>query len=99
MIRLTAIVLLAFATTASGEVETYLETPLKNPFGLTRGPDGALYVCDTGNHCIRRIAMDKRVTTVAGQQALVCFSKREIPPAARLLLTDIFELLISTAAI
>ena len=39
---------------------------LNNPFGLARGPDGALYVCDTDNHRIRKITADGRITTVAG---------------------------------
>ncbi len=39
---------------------------LNNPFGLGRGPDGALYVCDTDNQRIRRIAPDGTISTVAG---------------------------------
>ena len=39
---------------------------LNGPFGLVRGPDRAIYVCDTMNHAIRRIAADGRITTVAG---------------------------------
>ena len=39
---------------------------LDNPFGVARGPDGALYVCEVGNHCIRRIAPDGTISTVAG---------------------------------
>ncbi|MBO0862565.1 MAG: hypothetical protein J2P21_29510 [Chloracidobacterium sp.] len=39
---------------------------LDNPFGLTRGPDGALYVCDVMNHVIRRIDRNGVITTVAG---------------------------------
>lgn len=39
---------------------------LRGPFGLVRGSDGAIYVCDTMNHAIRRIAADGRITTVAG---------------------------------
>ena len=66
MTRLLTTLALVFTATASAKVETYVAEPLNNPFGLTRGPDGALYVCDTGNHCIRRIAEDKPVTTVAG---------------------------------
>lgn len=37
------------------------------PFGLVIGPDGALYVCEISNHCIRRI--DEKtgtISTVAG---------------------------------
>jgi len=39
---------------------------LNNPFGIVKGPGGALYVCDTGNHVIRRIATNGIITTVAG---------------------------------
>jgi sugar lactone lactonase YvrE len=40
---------------------------LNNPYGLTTGPDGALYICDIDNHVIRRIDLKKGViTTVAG---------------------------------
>src|SRR5262245_28894771 len=39
---------------------------LDNPFGVTRGPDGALYVCDTMNHVIRKIDRNGMISTVAG---------------------------------
>ena len=39
---------------------------LNNPFGIVRGPDGALYICDTGNHAIRRVDKDGSISTVAG---------------------------------
>jgi streptogramin lyase len=39
---------------------------LANPYGLVRGPDGALYVCEVGNHVIRRVARDGTISTVAG---------------------------------
>jgi len=39
---------------------------LDNPFGLTRGPDGALYICDTMNHVIRKIDRNGMISTVAG---------------------------------
>ncbi len=39
---------------------------LDNPFGIARGPDGGLYVCDTMNHVIRKIDRKGVITTVAG---------------------------------
>jgi len=37
------------------------------PFGVVVGPDGALYVCETKNHTVRRIDLKTHeVTTVAG---------------------------------
>jgi len=37
-----------------------------SPSGLAIDRDGGLYVADTGNHAIRRVAPDGRVTTLAG---------------------------------
>lgn len=37
--------------------------------GVAVGPDGAIYVTDSGNHCVRRIGLDREVTTVAGSPA------------------------------
>src|SRR5579872_1845811 len=38
------------------------------PFGLTVGPDGALYVCSVSHHAIRRIELSSgRISTVAGR--------------------------------
>lgn len=40
---------------------------VNNPYGLVTGPDGALYVCEIGNHVIRRIDLKKgTISTVAG---------------------------------
>ena len=37
------------------------------PFGVTIGPDGALYICETIGHCVRRLDLkDGTITTVAG---------------------------------
>jgi streptogramin lyase len=37
-----------------------------NPFGIVRGPDGALYVCEFGGGVVRRIARNGTISTVAG---------------------------------
>src|SRR5262249_39278539 len=39
---------------------------LANPYGVVRGPDGALYVCEVDSHVIRRIAKDGTISTSAG---------------------------------
>ena len=49
-----------------GDGSAAIDARLDNPFGIVRGPDGALYVCDTGNHVIRRIDKEGQISTVAG---------------------------------
>jgi len=40
---------------------------LNNPYGLTIGPDGALYICEIDNHVIRRLDLKTHtLSTVAG---------------------------------
>jgi hypothetical protein len=36
----------------SGDNGSAGKAQLNNPYGLTRGPDGALYICDMENHRI-----------------------------------------------
>ena len=43
-----------------------VSSQINQPFGLSRGPDGALYFCDTENHVIRKIAKDGTLHLVAG---------------------------------
>lgn len=42
---------------------------LDNPFGVVRGPDGALWFCEYTGQRIRRIASDGTITTIAGTGA------------------------------
>ena len=69
-----ALVLLAGASQAA-TVSTLLgtgtagssDTEVNNPYGMTIGPDGALYWCDLGSHRIRRLdPKTKSVSTIAG---------------------------------
>ena len=50
----------------SGDGELAIMAKIRGPFGVTRGPDGCLYVCVTYNHCIRKIDKGGIVSTVAG---------------------------------
>jgi sugar lactone lactonase YvrE len=51
----------------SGDGGLAVEAEMNNPYGLTTGPDGALYICEIGNHRIRRVDLKtKRISTVAG---------------------------------
>ncbi len=50
----------------SGDGGPAAEAQLNNPFGLVRGPDHCLYLCDTGNHVIRKIDGEGIISTVAG---------------------------------
>ena len=39
---------------------------VNDPYGLVRGPDGAIWFCEHAGHRLRRIAPDGTITTVAG---------------------------------
>ena len=42
------------------------QSQVNNPYGLVRGPDGALYFCDVDNQRVRKISPDGTISTVAG---------------------------------
>jgi len=50
----------------SGDNAPADKAQLNNPYGLTKGPDDALFICDVDNHIIRRIDKTGHITTVAG---------------------------------
>jgi sugar lactone lactonase YvrE len=54
----------------SGDGGPGIRAEIDNPYGLTTGPDGALYFCEVGNHRIRRLDLKTNViSTVAGSGA------------------------------
>lgn len=51
----------------SGDGEPATEAGVGGPFGLVIGPNGALYICETTNHVIRRLDLKTgSLSTVAG---------------------------------
>ena len=51
----------------SGDGAAGTQAQVNNPYGLTIGPDGALYFCEIGNHRVRRLDLTTGViSTVAG---------------------------------
>jgi streptogramin lyase len=53
-------------TGLAGDGGPAISAELHGPTGTCRGPDGALYVCDTDNHVIRKITPDGVISTIAG---------------------------------
>jgi DNA-binding beta-propeller fold protein YncE len=51
----------------SGDGGPGAQAQVNNPYGLTIGPDGALYFCEIGNHRVRRLDLKTGIiSTVAG---------------------------------
>lgn len=50
----------------SGDGGLATKAQFNNPFGITRGPDGALYVVEFEGNVVRRIATDGTISTFAG---------------------------------
>lgn len=44
-----------------------METPVGEPYGIAKGPDGALYICEIATHVVRRLdEATGKITIVAG---------------------------------
>jgi len=51
----------------SGDGGPLDQAAIGGPFGLSIGPDGALYLCEIDNHCVRRIDLKMgTISTIAG---------------------------------
>lgn len=50
----------------SGDGGPATQAQLDNPFGVVRGPDGAIYFCEYTGQLIRRVAPDGKISTIAG---------------------------------
>lgn len=49
-----------------GDAGDALQASFKTPRGLALGPDGSLFVADTGNHRIRKVTPERTISTWAG---------------------------------
>ena len=75
----------------SGDGGPAVEATIRGPFGVVCGPDDALYVCDTYNHCIRRVDRSGMVTTVAGRGGKKRISAGDGKQATNALLNEPYE--------
>ena len=50
----------------SGDFGPATQASLRNPGAVLVGAAGEIYIADTGNHRVRRVALDGTITTVAG---------------------------------
>lgn len=54
---------------SSGDGGPAVAAQANNPFGVVRGPDGAMYFCEYDGHVVRKVAADGTISTIAGTGA------------------------------
>lgn len=58
----------------SGDGGLATAAQINDPFGVVRGPDGAIYFCEYGGQVIRKVTADGKIATVAGTPGKAGFS-------------------------
>lgn len=74
----------------SGDGGSATNASLNNPTGICFDPHGNLYIADTGNNLIRKVASDGKITTIAGggsEPASILFSTYGYFPATNIQLS------------
>src|SRR3954465_6543843 len=66
----------------SGDGGPGRQAQVNNPYGLTIGPDGALYFCEIGNHRVRRLDLKSGVISTAAGSGLKGYAGDGGPAAA-----------------
>jgi DNA-binding beta-propeller fold protein YncE len=68
LLPLATVLLADKITTIAGNGQPgFSATQINNPYGMTIGPDGALYFCEIGNHVVRRLDLKTHeMTVIAG---------------------------------
>lgn len=74
----------------SGDGGPGTQAQINNPYGLTMGPDGALYFCEIGNHRVRRLDLKTHVISTAAGSGEKGYSG-DGGPALRAALNEPYE--------
>ena len=67
----------------SGDGGKAIEAGIPGPDGLTLGPDGSLYITDTTDFRVRKVAPDGTISTVAGTARRATAATAARPPRRR----------------